>query len=136
MNNENKFDQEEKIDNGTLINEVNQGGELELKAETISENTREEEMEALNLGLENKKSSKDFFSYYLPINLVDGVFSALIATAIAIITMFVLRIMGYAIVKEYVTEFILALFIIIFIFYKSYGPISKKGCTVGERVVK
>lgn len=136
MNNENKIEQEEKIDNGTLINEVIPGDELELKAEAISKNSREEEMEALNLGLEKDKRSKEFFSYYLPINLVDGVFSALIATALAIITMFLLRIMGYAIVKEYVTEFIMALFIIIFIFYKSYGPISKKGCTVGERVVK
>jgi len=136
MNNDNTFEQEEKIENVTVTNEINHSENLEREAEVINKNIREEEMKALNLGTENKRSLKEFFSYYLPINLVDGVFSALITTILAIVTMFLLRIMGYAIVKEYVTEFILALFIIIFIVYKSYGPISKKGCTIGEKLLK
>ena len=136
MSNDNTFKQEEKIDNATLTNEINHSAELESEAEGINKNIREEEMKALNLTTENKRGLKEFFSYYLPINLVDGVFSALITTILAIVTMFLLRIMGYAIVKEYVTEFILALFIIIFIVYKSYGPISKKGCTIGEKLLK
>ncbi len=136
MENNNNFETEEKKAEENLDSEINNESSASNHIESITENTSEEELNALGLNQDGKKGLKAFILHYLPVNIIDGVIAAIITAILSLIVSFILNLMGYAIASAYANETNLVLFIIIFILYKSYGPASKKGSTFGERIIK
>lgn len=136
MENNNNFETEENKVEENLDSELSNESSTNNHMENITENTSEEELNALGLKQEGRKGFKAFILHYLPINIIDGVIAAIITAILSLIVSFILNAMGYAIASAYANETNLVLFIIVFILYKSCGPASKKGTTFGERIIK